>query len=96
MSGFRAVVATAVIVVTVGRSLDAQGATSATPPSFKAEFLVKRGHGRNPVTVDRECHDFEGRSAEHRLQAIERRHLTPTRGAPGRPEIEQNDLPSEV
>jgi uncharacterized damage-inducible protein DinB len=39
MSGFRAVVATAVIVVTVGRSLDAQGATSATPPSFKAEFL---------------------------------------------------------
>jgi hypothetical protein len=36
---------------------------------------------------------LEGRSAEHRLQAIERRHLSPTRRAPGRPEIEQNDLP---
>src|SRR5712692_7110987 len=48
------------------------------------------------LLVDRERDDFEARAAEPGLQPVERRHLLAAGRAPGRPEIQHDELALEV
>lgn len=64
--------------------------------SAQVELLVELPYGDDTGLIERKGEHFEFRSAESRLEPVERRHFFAAGNAPGGPEVEKDHSPPEV